>query len=127
MAAADIMIFAKADSTWRASTHHITYEVEGRRGGQCYIDFVKAGSSWSISNSSFDGEGCCSTKFDGIPEDVAAAFFKGINKDGDSRELSGVEAQGALASLRGHFASRRGDVPEHWQRAFETFRLLEAA
>lgn len=129
MAGISLTITASADSSWRESTHHITYSAEGE--GECYIDFklTKDGASaaWQITNSSFDGEGCCSAKFDNVPADVAESFFKGLDNDGDKRELSGAAAESALVALRKFFTSRRDDVPEVWREVFETYKILDAA
>jgi hypothetical protein len=121
-AAATPLIHATADSSWRGSTHHITFEAAA---GQCYIDFRKlSAEEWKITAASFDGHGCMSTSFDSVPASLAGQFFSGLDDDGSSRAIDGEESAQGLAALRAFFDERVASIPKVWKGCLRAYGLL---
>jgi hypothetical protein len=121
-AAAAPTIHSVADSNWRGSTHHITFEADA---GQCYIDFRKlSAEEWKITAASFDGHGCMSTSFHSVPASLAGQFFSGVDGDGSSRVIEGEESAQGLTALRAFFDERVADVPTVWKSCLREYGLL---
>ena len=109
------MVVVTRDRTWRGSTFNVCLG-----GGSCWIDFTDAPRR--VTNSSFDGVGCLSTPFTGVPEELWEALVGDLPEEGDTKKLGGQSAEKSRELMRKFFQGC--DIPSNWLEDFRANGIL---
>lgn len=88
-------ICVRRDPKWRQSTFHVVL-----LDGSAFLDFLEsAEGKRQVVACSFDGYGCAGEQLD-VPDDLWDELIDGLNEDGASKTLAGVDATHIMSKLR---------------------------
>jgi hypothetical protein len=103
------------DKSWRKSDFHLILG-----DGECYIDFTKQESSWTVTCCSFDGAGAMSTHLGPVPQELIDRMIA-VGQQGEENSKAWAEIQPLAQAF---FRSQAGKFKSIWTSDFANFGLI---